>query len=1300
MKKKGSRALYTLLFLGFLCIGLFSTNIGNDGSKNESYQYMNDLKQSAIVEKIIYINPSTPEDNYTIRLDLDSGFDYGSCLPGGDDIRFYDASNDSLPYWIEEWNAGGNSTIWIKVLQSGTSSIKMEYGDANASAASNGDSTFEFFDDFSGSDYDTSKWDNDTDLYSTITVSGGIVTLLSGPTIVSWPTTYLGFQDTEVARGIPYGTSANNTLIERNDGFFTRNETDQLITNNGIYETWSTIDMAWINWSSAKFYLNDAYHSEHTDYIPNSTIPLKLVAIGLDYPAGNHFATMLVSKNATLGQPGYAIRSRFWNHWRYSASQGTDKAELRVDFVFVKKCSAIEPKAAMPVINNLPYSEDFEWDAIPHPNDQINTWQPIFDGNGDYTGWDAIQEPTTNMILANNFVNTTQAGGSTSLHMENRDDSYNGTKYGRVRTDIDASGHLNNFTFEVSVQGYRYDSGTMDVSIATIFILEDTNNDGNFNINTEYGIQYILDYDGDTNYDGFFNGTGWGNVTYLWEPISTDWDGSTWYHIQKNITQDWIDIHGFSPNKTRFQVLFTNTMRTDTTSTSYYMWTNWDNFTITGERPRVVHKLPYVETFDWGLIPAINDQINLWEPIMETIGSYTGWEAQLYTPGNMDLGYNVINTTMVNGGVCLHLENHDDTYSGRNYAFARTFLNVTGFLDNFTFQVDVQGSRNDPTDRSSPIIEIFEDTDGDGEVDRYSDHGLRYVLDYNGWDDISQIENSSYFNYTNIWVPISNDWDGLTWYHVAKNITEDWLTYKGFALNSTILMIQFQSGIRADSSSPSNYQWTNWDNFTTNVEVIPPDVDDPVILLVDPADGQMYNTTDIPLNIQVTDANLDTIWYEIDGTNPIEITANGTITVPEGDHEIIFYANDTAGNVASESVNITVELSGIVLSPGFGTYDQLKSAYHIEFNIYMNDWGVLRFSAPAVTDDSPTVVGINGQLKPVFMYQFGILVEDAGDVNFSSMRIYYDDGNLPSGVKEDELIVLKWNEDDDAWEAMTTIININGDYVECVMDADAVYMLVGRTANNDITIIIIIMIASGCAAGIVSAVGYKNRYKKRLKQKVTIRGKKKSVQTYQDLKGVNIESFRKRQRLMRQEMPTESSQVESRDLLKVKKKARVEKTEEIDVNRRMENIEQIEETVDLKKDVEVCLIHRGPISGLNYKCKECGSNYCMACAMHLATKGESCWNCGAQLADELKQAVVKDDTGIPIPHVKVTMFSRDVWEKLVELESDGRIEEEFLSEVIAQLKDIPPGERLQFLNLLPEVDSELFDDFEDEDDVA
>ena len=68
--------------------------------------------------------------------------------------------NFEYPYWIEVCNvSGGNSTIWIKVnlTASSTKKIYMYYGSPNATTTSNGDNVFLLFDDFEAESIST-EW--------------------------------------------------------------------------------------------------------------------------------------------------------------------------------------------------------------------------------------------------------------------------------------------------------------------------------------------------------------------------------------------------------------------------------------------------------------------------------------------------------------------------------------------------------------------------------------------------------------------------------------------------------------------------------------------------------------------------------------------------------------------------------------------------------------------------------------------------------------------------------------------------------------------------------------------------------------------------------------------------------------------------------------------------------------------------------------------------------------------------------------------------------------------------------------
>ena len=115
--------------------------------------------------RYITLNPATPEDDYQIKILLDStNFDYSKTKFDGSDVRFFDQDQLPLSYWVETWDVSGTSTIWVKIPNAGTSVISMVYGDPSANSLSNGESTFILFDDFEGSTLDLTKWYTDVDV--------------------------------------------------------------------------------------------------------------------------------------------------------------------------------------------------------------------------------------------------------------------------------------------------------------------------------------------------------------------------------------------------------------------------------------------------------------------------------------------------------------------------------------------------------------------------------------------------------------------------------------------------------------------------------------------------------------------------------------------------------------------------------------------------------------------------------------------------------------------------------------------------------------------------------------------------------------------------------------------------------------------------------------------------------------------------------------------------------------------------------------------------------------------------------
>jgi len=103
--------------------------------------------------------------DYQIRIEIGAGDPiFAHACSAGEDIRFcYYPEEEMLSYWIEKYDPDAEEAIiWVKVPEIPANSeieIYMYYGNPEVASASDGEATFEFFDDFEGEDLDTSKWD-------------------------------------------------------------------------------------------------------------------------------------------------------------------------------------------------------------------------------------------------------------------------------------------------------------------------------------------------------------------------------------------------------------------------------------------------------------------------------------------------------------------------------------------------------------------------------------------------------------------------------------------------------------------------------------------------------------------------------------------------------------------------------------------------------------------------------------------------------------------------------------------------------------------------------------------------------------------------------------------------------------------------------------------------------------------------------------------------------------------------------------------------------------------------------------
>ena len=181
MNDKNKLLLVRLVIFGILSVFFISgtatasPTLSNSGGGTWEY-----YKEVTISE-----NSGTTLTDYHVLVQL-SGNDFPTNTRfDGADIRFTDANENELNYWVESWDySAKNAKIWVKVPSiegGGSTIIRLYYGNPIASSSSNGDSTFILFDDFLVTNLDTNKWVEWNS--PTYTISNGLITFTSNDDI-------------------------------------------------------------------------------------------------------------------------------------------------------------------------------------------------------------------------------------------------------------------------------------------------------------------------------------------------------------------------------------------------------------------------------------------------------------------------------------------------------------------------------------------------------------------------------------------------------------------------------------------------------------------------------------------------------------------------------------------------------------------------------------------------------------------------------------------------------------------------------------------------------------------------------------------------------------------------------------------------------------------------------------------------------------------------------------------------------------------------------------------------------------
>ena len=271
---------------------------------------------------LLKIGESSGSSDYDFHLDNKSA-KFPSQQDDGGDFRFtLDDGTTLLPLWVEKvegTSPNRTAHIWVKVNAdlSTDQNIYIYFGNANAENVSNGEETFELFDDFDGSSLDSNKWI----AHESVTISESELFVSTGGSsyipVRSKNTFDRNIAFVARARASSYGDYTISILWDDDDGNLNTYSEHSYLSSNGLY---------WRHCTSGK-----------SDYLQYSLTPQSDVYYKLELRLTTTDIECYVDGNGAVNTNSDNSGSKYLGFDCY------DGSAARYDWVLVRKYTVPEP---------------------------------------------------------------------------------------------------------------------------------------------------------------------------------------------------------------------------------------------------------------------------------------------------------------------------------------------------------------------------------------------------------------------------------------------------------------------------------------------------------------------------------------------------------------------------------------------------------------------------------------------------------------------------------------------------------------------------------------------------------------------------------------------------------------------------------------------------------------------------------------------------------------------------------------------------------------------------------------------
>ncbi|RMG58907.1 MAG: DUF2341 domain-containing protein [Bacteroidetes bacterium] len=125
--------------------------------------------------------PALSDVQVPVSFQTDTLVSAGKLQPDASDLWVVNADCEPLPFFLDSLTSASSNTLWVRlpaVPAGGTVSFELYYGGSASPHGPDGDSTFLFFDDFSGDSVDLDKW-QPIGGYATLAIEDGALAYAS-----------------------------------------------------------------------------------------------------------------------------------------------------------------------------------------------------------------------------------------------------------------------------------------------------------------------------------------------------------------------------------------------------------------------------------------------------------------------------------------------------------------------------------------------------------------------------------------------------------------------------------------------------------------------------------------------------------------------------------------------------------------------------------------------------------------------------------------------------------------------------------------------------------------------------------------------------------------------------------------------------------------------------------------------------------------------------------------------------------------------------------------------------------------